>query len=136
MYWEDPVDDADIERQLRDWYKNMNFVELQTPLVMAEALEDCDVTTPGHNFLVRRYRQVEGNMNKGFQPGVLSNIQMWRMTISRDSVVFVNVPVTGKSTSTSKYLTIAAKRALCENSPVNNVYEVLKGGKMIRKAVK
>ena len=136
MYWEDPVDDADIERQLRDWYKNMNFVELQTPLVMAEALEDCDVTTPGHNFLVRRYRQVEGDMNKGFQPGVLSNNQMWRMTISRDSVVFVNVPVTGKSTSTSKYLTIAAKRALCENSPVNNVYEVLKGGKMIRKTVK
>lgn len=133
MYWEDLVPDEEIEGELAGNYRNMNLVELRTPLVMAEALEDCNVTTPGESLLVRRYRQPEGDMNKGFQPGVLSNGHMWRMTICRDSVVYLNVETTSRSTSTSRLLTRGTKRALCENAPVNLVYEVNKAGKMVRK---
>ena len=133
MFWEDVVADEDIEEELANSYKNMNVIELRTPLVMGEALEDCDVTIPGHHFLVRRFRQPEGDMNKGFQPGVLSNGQMWRMNICRDSVVYVNVQTTSKSTSTSRYLSIATKRGLCESAPVSGMFEVVSGGKMVRK---
>ena len=133
MYWEDLIPDEELEEELKSSYKNMNIVELRTPLVMAEALEDCSVTTPGHNFLVRRYRQVDGDMNKVFQPGTLTNNQIWRMEISRDSVVYLNVETTSRKGSSSKTLTRAAKRALCQEAPVNVVYEMDKSGKMVKK---
>ena len=56
MFWEAVVDEAQLEEDLRDSYKGLARIELLTPLVMGESLEDISVKEPGHMFEVRRYR--------------------------------------------------------------------------------
>ena len=133
MFWEAVVDEAQLEEDLRDSYKGLARIELLTPLVMGESLEDISVKEPGHMFEVRRYRQPDGDMNKGFWPGVLTNNNVWKMSIDRDSVVMVNPTVLKprQNNSKTKILNVACKRKLCEIPPVNTVFHMA-GSKMCR----
>ena len=113
---------------LRDAYRGMSLSELRCPLVLARAVADYGVDNVELPLNVHRYRQVDGNFNNSFRPGILRNNSKWEVPVCREAVVLLRPEFTGKPMR----LTAKTKRKLCEVSPVSGLYHYKPGVGMCR----
>lgn len=131
MYWEEVVEDSALDAGVLEEYRGMKRVELQCPLVLGVAVEDCDVKEPGHTVKVERWRQPDGDMNKGFHKALLrSTNKVWIVDISRDSVLLVSPALLSGRPVKLQHKT---KKALCELEKVGGVFHLVAGQGMVRK---
>ena len=99
-------------------YGGMCVTELRCPVVLGVAVEDCDKDAATVN--LQRYRQTSGNLNLGFQPGVLRDNSKWMIEVCRESVVMIRPEVLNRK---PLRLSSKTKKKLCEVSPVSGMFK-------------
>ena len=129
MYWEELANEDN-----HDEYRGMSPAELRCPLVLGRAVEDWNPSPQApSNIKVHRYRQVAGDMNRTFFPGILSaNNGKWIVEITRDSVVLVGPEFSKNSTK----LTHQTKKKLCEILVVAGQFALIPKDGMVRIGVR
>ena len=134
LFWEEVVEEENIEEAMREMYRGLSVAELRCPVVLGRALEDCDATDIGHEVKVHRYRQPAGDLNKGFVPGVLAGAgaRKWEVDISRDAVLLIAPEFTN---ARPFRLTAATKKKLCEVQPAAAMFNFGRGTGITRVAV-
>lgn len=130
VFWEEVFEEADLHNSnRRSAYGGLTAAELQCPVVLGIATEDCRGSSP--TVKVHRHRQLQGNLNNAFQPGILRNNSKWVVEVCREAVVMVRPEMLKKP------IRIAAqsKKQLCEISPISGMYHYVggrRGGGLVR----
>ena len=112
---------------IRSAYGGMSALELRCPVVLCVAVEEC---SKNDNIVkLHRYRQVSGNLNLGFQQGILRDNSKWIIEVCRDAVMMVRPDILSKK---PVRLSSKTKKKLCEVHPASAMYTFKVGTGIVR----